>query len=73
MNIKVIKYGCKYEDYVIRVYEVYMKKIYINFLFIRCGLFINKEFLFFYVILDFLILCDCCGLGCGEVKCFIFI
>lgn len=73
MNIKVIWYGCKYEDDVICVYENEMKKIYCNFIVIWCGFFINKKYFFLYVILDFLILCDCCGFGCGEVKCFICI
>lgn len=53
--MKVIKYGCRYEEFVIKVYEVKMKFIYKNFLVIRCGLFINKEYFFLYVILDFLI------------------
>ena len=46
-----------------------MKKTHINFLLTRCGLFINKEFPFLHATPDFLTSCDCCGLGCGEVKC----
>lgn len=32
-------------------------------------MFINKEYFWLYVILDFFCFCDCCGEGCGEVKC----
>ena len=69
VNTKAIKHGCKYEDYAIRAYEAHMKKTHINFLLTRCGLFINKEFPFLHATPDFLTSCDCCGLGCGEVKC----
>lgn len=47
-----------------------MKKEYINFKIEKCGFMINEEYLWLYVIFDFLCLCDCCGEGCGEVKCF---
>lgn len=39
----------------------------------KCGLFINKGKVFFYVIFDFFVFCSCCGNGCGEVKCFFII
>lgn len=39
-----------------------------NFSLTRCGLFINKEHPFLHTTPDFLTQCDCCGLGCGEVK-----
>ena len=45
-----------------------MKSIHKNFSLTRCGLFINKEHPFLHATLDFLTQCDCCGLGCGEVK-----
>ena len=45
-----------------------MKSIHKNFALTRCGLFINKEHLFLHATPDFLTQCDCCGLGCGEVK-----
>lgn len=73
VNIKVIKYGCKYEDIVIKVYVEMMLIKYVNFKVEKCGFFINLQYFFFYVLFDFLSLCDCCGLGCGEVKCLIFI
>ena len=46
-----------------------MKKSRINFQVTRCGLFINKQYPFLHATPDFLTSCDCCGLGCGEVKC----
>ena len=45
-----------------------MKSIHKNFSLTRCGLFINKEHPFLHATPDFLTQCDCCGLGCGEVK-----
>ena len=30
---------------------------------------VNKQYPFLHAIPDFLTSCDCCGLGCGEVKC----
>lgn len=35
----------------------------------RCGLFVNKEHPFLHATPDFMMPCDCCCLGCGEVKC----
>ena len=40
-----------------------------NFEISKCGLLINKEFPFLHATCDFLCSCDCCSLGCGEVKC----
>ena len=39
----------------------------------KCGLLINKEHEFLHATPDFLVSCDCCGTGCGEVKCLIII
>ena len=69
LNNKAIKHGCKYEEHAIKTYEQYMKLHHINFEVKRCGLFINKEFPYIHATPDFLVSCDCCGLGCGEVKC----
>ncbi|XP_022802529.1 uncharacterized protein LOC111340026 [Stylophora pistillata] len=69
LNIKAVKYGCKYEESAIRAYEQVMKQQHINFELKRCGLFINKEYPYIHATPDFLVSCDCCGLGCGEVKC----
>ena len=46
-----------------------MKKTHCNFTLTRCGLFINDKHPFLHATPDFLTSCDCCGLGCGEVKC----
>ena len=69
LNTKAIKHGCKYEAYAIRAYEAKMKAAHKNFKLERCGLFINQEYPFLHATPDFLVSCDCCGLGCGEVKC----
>lgn len=68
LNTKAIKHGCKYEEFAIKAYEAKMKSTHKNFLLSRCGLFINKEHPFLHATPDFLTSCDCCGLGCGEVK-----
>ena len=44
-----------------------------NFKLERCGMFINKDYQFIHATPDFLVSCDCCGLGCGEIKCLISI
>ena len=41
----------------------------LNFEMKRCGMFINKEFPYIHATPDLLVSCDCCGMGCGEVKC----
>ena len=46
-----------------------MSRSHKNFEISKCGLLINKEFPFLHATCDFLCSCDCCGLGCGEVKC----
>ena len=35
----------------------------------RCGLFTKKQYPFLQATPDFLTSWDCCGLGCGEIKC----
>ena len=35
----------------------------------RCDMFINKDYQFIHATPDFLVSCDCCGLGCGEIEC----
>ena len=46
-----------------------MKEKHINFQVKKCGTFINKQYPRLRATPDFLISCDCCGEGCGEVKC----
>ena len=61
--------GCKHEPLAIKKYENEMKLKQNNFQVKQCGTFINKEYPFLHSTPDFLCSCDCCGLGCGEVKC----
>ena len=69
LNNKAINHGCKYEEHAIKTYEQYMALHHLNFEMKRCGMFINKEFPYIHATPDFLVSCDCCGMGCGEVKC----
>lgn len=46
---------------------------YKDFVLEKCGVFIDKEYFWMYVIFDFFCFCFCCGKGCGEVKCFYLI
>ena len=69
LNTKATRHGCKYEDESICAYENQMRKIHSNFKVTRCGLFVNEQHPFLHAPPDFLTACDCCGLGCGEVKC----
>lgn len=52
-----------------KTYEQYMALHHLSFEMTRCGMFINKEFPYIHDTADFLVSCDCCGRGCGEVKC----
>ena len=69
INTKATRHGCKHEGDAIKAYETVMKKSHVNFQVMKCGLFINKDHPFLHATPDFLTSCDCCGLGCGEVKC----
>ena len=69
VNTKATRHGCKHEDDAIRAYENEMNKTHSNFTRTRCGLFVNEQHPLLHAMPDFLTSCDCCGLGCGEVKC----
>ena len=68
VNSRAIKHGCKFEGHAISAYEAEMRS-HTNFQLTKCGLFINKQYSFLHATPDFLMSCDCCGSGCGEVKC----
>lgn len=53
----------------IKAYEKVMKQKHTNFHVKTCGTFINKKYPWLHATPDFLCYCDCCGEGCGEVKC----
>ena len=69
VNTKATRYGCNHEDDAIKAYQAEMERTHVNFKLTRCGLFINEQHPFLHATPDFLTSCDCCGLGCGEVKC----
>ena len=66
---KAVIHGCKYEASAISAYETVMQKQHKNFKVEKCGMFINKNYPWLHATQDFLCSCDCCGMGCGEVKC----
>ena len=66
---KAVEHGCKHEETAIREYELRMKQTHTNFKVERCGLIINEDYPWLHATPDFLCSCDCCGKGCGEVKC----
>ena len=69
INTKAVHHGCKHEASAIRAFEESMKKTHVNFKVVKCGLFINQEHPWMHATPDFLCSCDCCGQGCGEIKC----
>ena len=69
INTKAVLHGCKHEELPIRAYEEKMKELHTNFKISRCRFFINEEYPWLHATPDFLCSCDCCGEGCGEVKC----
>ena len=46
-----------------------MKERHVNFNVKECGIFVNQEYPWLHATPDFLCHCDCCGKGCGEIKC----
>ena len=68
-NTAATIHGCKHEDVAIEAYTTYMKQRHVNFNVTKCGTFIDPDHPFLHATPDFLCECDCCGLGCGEVKC----
>lgn len=69
VSTKATRHGCKHEQNAIKAYTEHMKTRHTKFEVKRCGLFVNKDYPFLHATPDFLMSCDCCGLGCGEVKC----
>ncbi|CAH3156978.1 unnamed protein product, partial [Pocillopora meandrina] len=69
LNTKAIIHGCQHEQEAISAYEEIMKKEHINFKIEKCGLIINEEYPWLHATPNFLCSCDCCGEGCGKVKC----
>lgn len=63
------KHGCKHKASAIAAYEKTMKETRANFVVTKCGTIINYKYPFLHATPDFLCECDCCGQGCGEVKC----
>ena len=73
VNKKAVIYGCKHKADAIKAYEVEMIKSHVDFKRSQCGLVINREYPWIHATPDFLVSCSCCGLGCGEVKCPLYI
>ena len=69
LNTDAVRHGCKHEQDAINAYEKIMKETHVNFRIVKCGLFINEDHPWLHASPDFLCSCDCCGEGCGEVKC----
>ena len=69
LNTDAIHHGCKHEQDAVNAYEKVMNEKHVNFRVVRCGLFIKKQYPWLHASPDFLCSCDCCGEGCGEVKC----
>ena len=66
---KATSYGLKYEKTAIKAYEDHIKCQHENFILSTCGLIISIGHPELGASPDGLISCDCCGLGCLEVKC----
>ena len=69
VNTKATRHGQRHEGDAVNAYEAAVKTGHVNLTVKKCGLFINKEHEFVHATPDFLVSCDCCGTGCGEVKC----
>ncbi|KAI8519156.1 hypothetical protein Bbelb_024130 [Branchiostoma belcheri] len=63
------EHGCKHERTAISEYETEMKSKHTNFKIEPCGLTVHPDYPWLHATPDFVCSCDCCGQGCGEVKC----
>ena len=63
------EYGCKHESLALKAYENIMKQNHVNFKIEKCGMFVSAEYPWIHGTPDFLCACNCCGQGCGEIKC----
>lgn len=68
-STKATEHGCKHESLAIRYYEEFMKTKHTNFRVMESGSVIHEDMPWIHATPDFLCECDCCGKGCGEVKC----
>ena len=68
-NTAATIHGCKHEETTIQAYSSYMKQSHVNFKVTKCGTYIDPEHPFLHATPGFLCECDCCGAGCGEMKC----
>lgn len=66
---KAVLHACKHEGHAITAYQKKMEGKHTNFKIVKCGITINEEYPWLHATSDFLCSCDCCGEGCGEVKC----
>ncbi|XP_066272266.1 uncharacterized protein [Branchiostoma lanceolatum] len=63
------EHGCKHEQKAVAEYEKFMQTQHTNFRVHQCGMSVHPEHQFLHATPDFVCSCDCCGQGCGEVKC----
>lgn len=68
-STKATDHGIKHEDNAITAYEMAIEDLHTNVRVTRCGVIVNEQHPFMHATPDFLVSCDCCGDGCGEVKC----
>ena len=62
-------WGCQHEAVAIEAYKQIMNNKHTNFKVVKCGFVISKEYPFMGASPDSIVSCDCCGMGCAEVKC----
>ncbi|KAJ8977263.1 hypothetical protein NQ317_003964 [Molorchus minor] len=69
IKTKATIYGCEHEKEALNNYSDMMKESHNNFGADPVGLCISPQYPHFGASPDGLISCDCCGLGCVEIKC----
>lgn len=68
-STEATRYGCEHEKDALTQYTIYMKKTHTNFGGSSVGLCINPEYPYFGATPDSLVDCECCGMGCVDIKC----
>lgn len=63
------EYGKSHEEAAIKAFHSNMIKQHKKYEVSKCGTYISKENPWLLATPDFMSVCDCCGKGCGEIKC----
>eukprot|EP00112_Aurelia_sp_Birch-Aquarium-sp1_P020530 Seg5310.4 transcript_id=Seg5310.4/GoldUCD/mRNA.D3Y31 product="hypothetical protein" protein_id=Seg5310.4/GoldUCD/D3Y31 len=68
-ELPALKYGCAMEEEAVQTFYIMYARQHSNAKIVKCGIFLCRDMPFVGGSPDRIILCDCCGKLCLEVKC----